>query len=200
MLDRFSNWFYLFTAEGGSKILIKALKRLCRDFGVPVLLTSNGGTEFSANDLKQFTKHYGIEHRVCSLAFPHSNSRAEIAVKTAKRLINDNTLLTGELDTIKLSPAQLLFVAIYTGLCLSVIFGSLTLSNAKNIILGSNGIFQKFELDMSCSSFSRQLKISKKTRSEQPNYNRGKVLEKSSGNLLCAISRYKSNASRAVLP
>ena len=39
----------------------------------------------------------------------------------------------------------------------------------------------------------------RKIRSEQLNYNCGKVLEKSSGNLLFAISRYKSNASRAVL-
>ena len=31
------------------------------------------------------------------------------------------------------------------------------------------------------------------TRSKQPIYNRGKVLEKSSGKLLFAISRYKSN-------
>ena len=31
------------------------------------------------------------------------------------------------------------------------------------------------------------------TRSKQPIYNRGKVLEKSSGILLFAISRYKSN-------
>ena len=38
-----------------------------------------------------------------------------------------------------------------------------------------------------------------KIRSEQLIYNRGKVLEKSSGKLLFAISRYKSNASRAVL-
>ena len=38
----------------------------------------------------------------------------------------------------------------------------------------------------------------RKIRSEQPNYNRGKVLEKSSGKLLFAISRYKSNESRAV--
>ena len=39
----------------------------------------------------------------------------------------------------------------------------------------------------------------RKIRSEQPIYNRGKVLEKSSGKMLFAISRYKSNASRAVL-
>ena len=36
-------------------------------------------------------------------------------------------------------------------------------------------------------------------RSEQPSDNRGKVVEKSSGKLLFAISRYKSNASRAAL-
>ena len=39
----------------------------------------------------------------------------------------------------------------------------------------------------------------KNTRSEQPNYNRGKIVEKSSGKLLLAIFRYKSNASRVVL-
>ena len=47
-------------------------------------------------------------------------------------------------------------------MCQSVIFGSSTLSNANNMILDSNGIFQKFELDMSSSSFSLQLKISEK--------------------------------------
>ena len=39
----------------------------------------------------------------------------------------------------------------------------------------------------------------KNARSEQPNYNRGKVVEKSSGKLLFAIFRYKSHESRAVL-
>ena len=39
----------------------------------------------------------------------------------------------------------------------------------------------------------------RKTRSEQPIYNHGKVLDKSSGKLLFAISRNKANASRAVL-
>ena len=47
-------------------------------------------------------------------------------------------------------------------MCHSVIFGSLFLSNANNMILGSNGIFQKIELDMSFSSFSQQLKKSEK--------------------------------------
>ena len=48
-------------------------------------------------------------------------------------------------------------------------------------------------------SFLAKAENLRNTRSEQPKNNRGKVLEKSSGKLLFAISRYKSNASRAVL-
>ena len=45
-------------------------------------------------------------------------------------------------------------------MCQSFIFGSLTLRNTNYVILGGNLIFQKFELSLSCSSFSRKLKIS----------------------------------------
>ena len=45
-------------------------------------------------------------------------------------------------------------------MCQSVIFGSFTLRNTNNAILGENLIFQKFELSLSCSTFTRKLKIS----------------------------------------
>ena len=48
---------------------------------------------------QQFLKTWGIRHRVSSVAFPHSNCRAEVAVKTAKRLIRDNAGPQGSLDT-----------------------------------------------------------------------------------------------------
>ena len=67
-------------------------------------------------------------------------------------------------------------------MCQSVIFGSLTLSNANNMILGSNGIFQKFELDMSCSSFSRQLKISEKQNQNDRIIIKGKWSNLAAGN------------------
>ena len=45
-------------------------------------------------------------------------------------------------------------------MCQSDIIGSLTLRNTNYVILGGNLIFQKLELSLSCSTFSRKLKIS----------------------------------------
>ena len=84
-------------------------------------------------------------------------------------------------------------------MCQSVIFGSLTLRNTNYVIMGGNLIFQKFELSLSCSTFSRKLKISEIQDQNNQFTIAGKYLKKSSGKLLFAISRYKSNASRATL-
>ena len=68
---------------------------------------------------------WGIRHRLSSVSFPSSNGRAELAVKTAKRLLMDNISPNGSLDNdgmvrallvyrntpdpgCKLSPAQIL--------------------------------------------------------------------------------------------
>ena len=50
---------------------------------------------------------YGIRSRISSVAFPHSNCRAEIGVKTMKRLIAQNTGYGGSLDTDKMLRAML---------------------------------------------------------------------------------------------
>ena len=59
--------------------------------------------------------------------------------------------------------------------------------------------FSKIRIEPVMLNFLAKTENLRNRRSEQPIYNRGKVLEKSSGKLLFAISRYKTNASRAVL-
>ena len=71
-------------------------------YGIPDECASDGGPEFIATATRQFLKEW-----LSSVAFPHSNCRAEVGVKTIKRLITDNTGTHGELDTDALQRAIL---------------------------------------------------------------------------------------------
>ena len=95
-------------------------------FSIPDECATDGGPKFTAATTQQFLKEWGAHHRLSSVALPHSNCRAEIGVKTVKRLITNNTDSHGSLDTnalqqailqyhntpdpnTKLSPAQCIF-------------------------------------------------------------------------------------------
>ena len=73
-----------------------------------------------------FLKMWGIHHRLSSVAYAQSNGRAEVGVKTVKRIIHDKVCKDGSLHNdkittailqyrntplpdINLSPAQILF-------------------------------------------------------------------------------------------
>ena len=76
--------------------------------------------------VQSFLQRWGVKHRLSSAYNPHSNTRAELAVKTGKRILRDNLSTKGSLDTDKfaralmqyrntpqqdtrLSPAQIIF-------------------------------------------------------------------------------------------
>ena len=103
-VDSFANWPDLrqasaATAEAGAAGLIKALRQLFAQFGVPEHFSSDGGPEYTSHIMKDFMSRWGITHRLSSAYHPQSNGRAEVAVKAMKRLLVDNVDKSGNINT-----------------------------------------------------------------------------------------------------
>lgn len=99
IVDRYSNWPIVERVPNGATGLVASLKRNFTTFGVPEELASDGGPEFTAEVTRKFLQNYGVHHRLSSVAFARSNGRAEVGVKTMKRLLSDNTHRNGNLNT-----------------------------------------------------------------------------------------------------
>ncbi|XP_066924333.1 uncharacterized protein [Clytia hemisphaerica] len=106
-VDRYSNWPIVEESKEGATSLINCLRRSFVTYGIPDELSSDGGPEFTASSTETFLKNWGVKHRRSSVAFPHSNCRAEIGVKTVKRMLTDNSGPNGELDTESFQRAML---------------------------------------------------------------------------------------------
>ncbi len=106
--------------------MINSLRRLFATYGIPEELASDGVSEYTAPKTQKFLSNRGVHHRNSSVAYPHSNCRAELGVKTIKRMIKSNVGPDGSLDVdtfqrailqyrntpdqhTKLSPAMILF-------------------------------------------------------------------------------------------
>ena len=105
-VDRFTNWPGVYHGSAAADV-VKVLARLSEDYGVPVTCTTDGGPQYTAEVVRKFMEDYGIHHRLCSVANPHANTRAELAVKTVKRMIRDCRGIGGKLDSVKFSRALL---------------------------------------------------------------------------------------------
>ena len=67
----------------GANGLINCLRRVFTRFRIADELFSDRGTEFTSTSTREFLINWGFNHRLSSVAFPHSNCRTEVGVKTA---------------------------------------------------------------------------------------------------------------------
>ena len=65
---------------------------------MPEEFSTDSGPPFSAISFHQFLKNPAVKQRISSVAYPQSNRRVELAVKTAKRFIKDCTGHQDSLD------------------------------------------------------------------------------------------------------
>ena len=99
IVDRFSGWPHVVASLSGAHGFTRALVTYFSTFGVPDELSTDGGPEFSAKETAVLLERWGIRHRLSSAYHPSSNGRAEVAVKSMKRLLTSKTDNNGGLDT-----------------------------------------------------------------------------------------------------
>ena len=60
-----------------SRVLVQEMKAVFAELGVPNMIVSDGGPQYTSAEFKDFTKRWQIEHRVSSPRNPQSNCMAE---------------------------------------------------------------------------------------------------------------------------
>ena len=111
-VDRFSGWLSIFHFKphhATTKNLISECRLLFEIYAVPEEFSSDGGPQFTSTEFQTFLKDWGVHHRLSFAGYPQANGRAELAVKSSKRIIRDNTSSNGDLDNNKAARAILQF-------------------------------------------------------------------------------------------
>ena len=103
--DRYSGWIEVAKLNTKSfKDISKCMLRWFTTFGVPEEIASDGGPPYNSSSYDTFLKTWDIRKRQSSAYYPQSNGRAEVAVKSAKRILLGNIdPATGALDTDEVS-------------------------------------------------------------------------------------------------
>ena len=119
MVDYYSKFFEIsHLPNSRNKTVINHIKPNLARYGIPEIMVSDNGPEFSSYEFEEFAKYYGFKHTTTSPIYPQSNGLAEQAFQTAKNILtiakreNDDfhhSLLAYRntpIEEIELSPAQ----------------------------------------------------------------------------------------------
>lgn len=87
-VDYYSNfWEVDYLPDTKSNTVIRKLKAHFARQGIPDVLISDNGPQYTSQEFRQFSRRWEFEHRMSSHGYSQSNGKVESAVKTAKRLM-----------------------------------------------------------------------------------------------------------------
>ena len=91
VIDYYSRWIESKRLGNlSSESVVYVLKEIFASHGIPVIVISDNGPQFSAATFRQFAMNYGFVHVTSSPRYPQSNGEAERAVRTMKGLLKRN--------------------------------------------------------------------------------------------------------------
>lgn len=110
--DRCTGWLEINHLPHGatSSKIVAVLRQYFARWGVPEGISTDGGTNLTSDEVSRFMESWGVTMRTSSAHFPQSNGRAEAAVKSAKRLLRDNTTPGGSPSTDMFTKALLQYL------------------------------------------------------------------------------------------
>ena len=89
VVDYFSRYFEVVKLTStASCAVVEAMKNIFSRYGIQETLVSDNGPQFSAAEMKDFSRSFGFQHVTSSPYYPQSNGQAERTVQTAKRLLS----------------------------------------------------------------------------------------------------------------
>lgn len=104
-----------------SREVINQLKNIFRRHGIPEIVISDNGPEYSSSAFCEFSKHWNFKHVTSSPTYPQSNGQVERTIQTIKNIMKKTAYDNSDFDLALLeylntpisselaSPAELLF-------------------------------------------------------------------------------------------
>ena len=88
IVDYFSRWIEIAKLQPAtSSSVIGHTQSIFARYGIPEVIVSDNGPQYSSEVFSQFARDYSFEHVTSSPLYPQANGEAERAVKTVKALL-----------------------------------------------------------------------------------------------------------------
>ena len=88
VVDYYSKFFEITSLETtSSNHVINALKKIFSRYGIPQLLFTDNGPQFTAEEFRSFIKEWDFDHDTSSPHYPQSNGLVERKIQTVKKTL-----------------------------------------------------------------------------------------------------------------